>query len=86
VRTSTQPHVRIDEDKEYGYLWWLKTFKWGSRTSAAFFMSGNGGNKVAVFPELDMVVVITTTNFNQRDMHDLTDRLITEHVLAALEP
>ena len=86
VRTSTQPHARIDEDKEYGYLWWLKTFKSGSRTSAAFFMSGNGGNKVAVFPELDMVVVITTTNFNQRDMHDLTDRLITEHVLAALEP
>ncbi len=85
VKASTEPHVRIDEDTEYGYLWWLKTFKSGDRTFPAFFMSGNGGNKVAVFPELDMVVVITTTNFNQRDAHDLTDRLLSEHVLAAVE-
>jgi CubicO group peptidase (beta-lactamase class C family) len=85
VKASTEPHVRIDEDTEYGYLWWLKTFRSGDRTFAAFFMSGNGGNKVVVFPELDLIVVITTTNFNQSDAHELTERLLSEYVLAAVE-
>jgi CubicO group peptidase (beta-lactamase class C family) len=85
VKTSVEPHVRVDEDTEYGYLWWLKSFKAGDKTHAAYFMSGNGGNKAVVFPALDMVAVVTTTNYNQRDAHDLTEKLLSEHVLAAVE-
>src|SRR6266536_675629 len=47
VKTSTQPHAQIDEDTEYGYLWWMKAFKSGGNGYPAFFMSGNGGNKIA---------------------------------------
>jgi CubicO group peptidase (beta-lactamase class C family) len=86
VKTSTQPHARIDEQTEYGYLWWLKSFKSGEKSYAAFYMSGNGGNKVAVFPELDMVVVLTSTNYNTHGMHEQTDRLLTGYILASLMP
>jgi hypothetical protein len=48
-------------------------------------MSGNGGNKVAVFPALDMAVVITCTNFNTRGMHEQTDKLLTDYILAAVQ-
>jgi CubicO group peptidase (beta-lactamase class C family) len=84
VKTSTQPHVRIDEQTEYGYLWWLKSFKSGEKSYAAFFMSGNGGNKVTVFPDLDMVVVLTSTNYNTHGMHEQTEKLLTDYILAAL--
>ncbi len=52
VKTSTQPHARVDENTEYGYLWWLKRFKSGEKNFPAYCMLGNGGNKVAVFPDL----------------------------------
>ena len=84
VRASTQPHARIDDDTEYGYLWWLKSFKSGGKGYPAFFMSGNGGNKVAVFPALDLAVVITSTNYNTRGMHEQTEKLLTDYVLPAV--
>jgi len=85
VRASTRPHARIDDETEYGYLWWLKTFKSGEKSYGAFFMSGNGGNKVMVFPELDMSVVLTSTNFNTKGMHQQTEQLLTEYILRAVE-
>jgi len=86
VKTSTTPHARIDDETEYGYLWWLKKFKSGEKSYSAFFMSGNGGNKVMVFPELDMSVVLTSTNFNTKGMHQQTEQLLTEYILRAVEP
>src|SRR5579859_156973 len=49
VRSSIQPHAQIDEATNYGYLWWLKSFKSGDKsekTYPAFYITGNGGNKV----------------------------------------
>lgn len=86
VSASTQPHAQIDDETEYGYLWWLKAFTSGGKSYPAFFMSGNGGNKVAVFPRLDLAVVITSTNYNTRGMHEQTEKLLTDYVLAAVGP
>jgi CubicO group peptidase (beta-lactamase class C family) len=85
VRTSTQAHVQIDDETEYGYLWWLKMFHSGSHSYRAYFMTGMGGNKVSVFPEVEMVVVVTSTNYALRNAHQLTDQLFSEHILAAIE-
>jgi CubicO group peptidase (beta-lactamase class C family) len=85
AEASTQPHAQIDDQTEYGYLWWLKTFKSGGNEYAAYLMNGNGGNKVAVFPKLDLSVVITSTNYNTRGMHEQTDKLLTDYILAAVQ-
>jgi CubicO group peptidase (beta-lactamase class C family) len=84
VKTSIAPHAEINDQQEYGYLWWLQTFKTGTSSYPAFFMTGNGGNKVLGFPMLDMAVVITSTNYNTRGMHEQTDRLLSEYILAAV--
>ena len=85
VRTSIRPHAQVDDQTEYGYLWWLREFKSGDKKFAAYLMQGNGGNKVAVFPTPAMVVVITSTNYNTRGMHEQVDRLLTEYVLSAIQ-
>jgi CubicO group peptidase (beta-lactamase class C family) len=85
VKASTIAHARIDENTEYGYLWWLKSFPAGDKTYPAFFMSGNGGNKVVAIPSLDMAIVITSTNYNTRGMHEQTEKILTGYILPAVE-
>jgi CubicO group peptidase (beta-lactamase class C family) len=84
VRQSTSPKAKVDDQTEYGYLWWIRSFQTGSATIPAYLMQGMGGNKVAVFPRQKLAVVITTTNYQVRGAHALTDRLLTEHILAAV--
>ncbi len=48
-------------------------------------MTGNGGNKVLAFPNVDMAVVITSTNYNTRGMHEQTDNLLGDYILAAVQ-
>jgi CubicO group peptidase (beta-lactamase class C family) len=85
VKASIQPHARIDDQTEYGYLWWLKSFKSGGEPYPAYFMSGNGGNKIVAIPSLQMTVAITSTNYGAHGMHEQTEKLLTDYVLAAVE-
>jgi len=82
VAAATAPHAQARSDADYGYLIWLQTFA-GHK---AWVMSGTGGNKVVIVPDLALVAVITTTNFDVRQPHAISEKLLTEHILTAVEP
>jgi CubicO group peptidase (beta-lactamase class C family) len=84
VARSITPHANAREDTDYGYLLWLQTFRVGGRDYKCFAMYGSGGNKVYVFPQERLVIVVTTTNFQVPGAGALTDRLLTEYILSAL--
>jgi CubicO group peptidase (beta-lactamase class C family) len=84
MAASLAAHVQASETDTYGYLWWRRDFVAGDRTFPAVYMSGNGGNKVAVVPSARLVAVITSTFYNSRGMHQQTDKLLTDYILAAL--
>jgi len=84
VSRSVAPHANAFENTDYGYLWWLPTFRLGDRQFKGFAMYGTGGNKVYAFPAQELVVVITTTNYKVSGAGTLTDRLLTEHILSSL--
>ena len=85
VKESMSPHARIDDKTEYGYLLWLRSYGPKGKEHPVAFMGGNGGNKVAIVPDLDLVAVLTSTNYNAKGMHEQTDRLLGEYVIAACE-
>jgi CubicO group peptidase (beta-lactamase class C family) len=86
VEAMTSPHASVDPQRgDYGYLTWLPTYTVAGRPLKAFAMAGTGGNKVVVVPELNAVVVVTTTNYGVRNPHGLADALIANHALAALQ-
>ena len=81
----TTPHAHVDDQRgNYGYLTWLPTYKVNGRDHAAWAMAGTGGNKVVIVPDLDAVIVVTTTNYGVRNPHALADALITDHALASM--
>ncbi len=84
VKQSIAPHAKARDSVDYGYLWWLQTFKVSGRNVKSYGMAGSGGNKVFVLPELDSVVVITTTNFQVRDAHPLSEKLLTNLIMPVL--
>lgn len=49
----------------YGYMWFSKQYKLAGRLIFVHFASGNGGNKIYVVPQYDLVVAITSTAYGQ---------------------
>jgi len=47
-------------------------------------MGGNGGNAIVMFRDLDAVVVVTRTHYNQKGMHQQTIKLIEDQILPEL--
>lgn len=86
LREMLRVRARASPVDGYGYLWWVRDFRVpGDPTPhPGFYMSGNGGNKVVLFPEFDAVVVLLATNYNSRGMHDQTTELVERHILPAL--
>ncbi len=81
---STTPKARfeIDREYEYGYLWWLGEFN----NEKAYFMIGSGGNKVVVFPKLDLIVVLTSTYFKGGSKsHNQTQQLLSDYILPVFQ-
>jgi len=68
VRQSVQAHVRLSFNETwgrgYGYLWWLSEVPVGDEVVRSFAASGAGGQVIVVFPDLQMVVVLTGGNYD----------------------
>ena len=82
VATSVAPQAKANDDMDYGYLWWLMRWPMGQATWHSYSMNGTGGNTVQVFPEQHLVVVGTTTNYNERQPHQITAKLLQQLLLS----
>lgn len=85
VKAATAPHAQVDDHRNYGYFLWLYPYTANGVSHAAYQMAGSGGNKVVVVPGLDMVIVVTTTNFGAHDPHGISDKLIADYIVAAAQ-
>lgn len=85
VKASVSPQAQVDEERNYGYLLWLYPYSAKGVKHQSYQMAGTGGNKVVVFPDLDLVALVTTTNYGVRNPHQITDKLIADFIVSAVE-
>ncbi len=83
IKKATSPKANAWEGMDYGYLFWLRTYG-GDNGVACYAMAGNGGNKVMSFPALDLTVVLTSTNYNNRKAHGYTDEILDKFIIPVI--
>lgn len=68
----------------YGYLFWRKTYKIKNKNFEAYQSSGNGGNKIIIFTEIPVVMVITAKAYNKPYAHSQVEKMVQEYLLPAI--
>ncbi|RWY57034.1 serine hydrolase domain-containing protein [Mucilaginibacter gilvus] len=68
----------------YGYLFWNKTYTIGDRAYETWYCTGNGGNKIFVFKDAPLVVIITATAYNEGYAHPQADKIMQQYILPAV--
>lgn len=68
----------------YGYLFWNTTFNVKGKQYEAFYATGNGGNKIYIFKDKPLVIVITATAYNKWYMHNQANSMMERYILPAI--
>ena len=68
----------------YGYLFWNKQYEVKGKHYETYYCSGNGGNKIFVFKDQPLVIVITASAYGQPYAHPQVDRMMTDYILPAV--
>ncbi|ROI00591.1 serine hydrolase domain-containing protein [Chryseobacterium daecheongense] len=68
----------------YGYLFWRKVYTVENKTFETYQSSGNGGNKIIVFTQIPLVIVITAKAYNKPYAHSQVDTIVQEYLLPAI--
>jgi len=86
AETSLSPLTARNDVKNghYGYLFWHDTLDINGRSYTTAYASGNGGNKVTIIPELELVIVITATAYGKPYAHRQAEEMVAEYLVPAV--
>lgn len=86
VQASFTKHLSLPQQPgmNYGYLFWNQTFKADGKQYEAFLSTGNGGNKIIVFKDAPLVIVVTATAYGKPYAHAQVERIVEKYLLPAI--
>lgn len=85
IQKSLTNYFSDNKDFEgYGYLFWRKIYQIGNKTYESYQSSGNGGNKIIIFKEIPVVMVVTAKAYNKPYSHSQVDKMVQEYLLPAI--
>ena len=84
IDESSKIHIKVTNDSGYGYLWWKWIFEIDGRPFQAFSAQGNGENHIFVFPDLELVVVLTGSAYQEDYGPPQTFMMLNKYILPAV--
>ena len=83
-KSFTNYFADIPGQTPYGYLFWNQKYSVNEKSYEAFQCNGNGGNKIIVFNDEPLVIVITATAYGQPYGHSQVDKMMEKYILPAV--
>lgn len=77
----------VAEKGQYGYFWKERSFLVNGKSYSSYMATGNGGQKINIWPELDMITVFTGGNYNSYFLYGKStppNEMIPKYILNAL--
>jgi len=84
VKESTRKHIETFRGYGYGYQWRTGKTVICDQEIEAFWASGTGGQKIYVFPKLDLIVVFTSKIFGNNSGLDRNESLLANFIIPAV--
>lgn len=84
ITKSLSHQIAIAEDEHYGYLFWNKTYNVNGVNYEVYYSSGNGGNRIFIFKDFPIVVVITSIAYNTPYGHKQVDKIMQNYLIDAI--
>lgn len=84
VASSLSHQIEISENEYYGYLFWNKIYNVNGVNYEVYYSSGNGGNKIFIFKDFPIVIVITSTAYNTPYGHKQVDKIMQNYLIEAV--
>ncbi|MGH2666400.1 serine hydrolase domain-containing protein [Flavobacterium sp.] len=81
VAKSLSHQMTISENEYYGYLFWNKTYKVNAADYEVYYSSGNGGNRIFIFKNQPIVIVITSTAYNTPYGEKQVDKIMQDYLI-----
>lgn len=81
---SKQRNVTGRKGEFYGYLFWNKAYQVKGKAYGTYYCSGNGGNKIFVFKDEPLVIVVTATAYGTSYAHAQVDQIMEDYILPAV--
>src|SRR6185436_8088037 len=86
VEKSFTKYLKIpfDEFGNYGFLLWNTTLHAMGKGYEVNYATGNGGNKVFIFTDQPLVIVITQTAYNKSYGHPQAQKIVEKYLLPSI--
>jgi CubicO group peptidase (beta-lactamase class C family) len=84
IAKSLSHQIIISENEFYGYLFFNKTYNVNGKDYEVYYSSGNGGNRIFIFKDQPIVIVITATAYNTPYGEKQVEKMMQEYLIPAI--
>jgi len=83
-RSFTNYFKNTPDQTAYGFLFWNQAFSVNGKSYEAYLSNGNGGNKIVMFQNEPIVIIITATAYGMPFAHPQAELMIEDYILPAI--